>query len=348
MKIGMMAAWNQTSGVSIHSELVGREWVKQGHNLKIYSFIENDFHGRSLIGQDENYVIRCFGTRQLTNFLDPVPFLESDHDIFVAQDINMVPMDKLQKIFHLIKRKSKTVHVVHENRSSKDPSFYQHDWDALVCFDDRFKDFLSRIYSMDIIRTIPFPHAKWDPGNKIDARKELDLPLEEKIVFIFGQKWQHLQEAELQALRELSKDYDLLVLIISETQRISDLNLSGCKCLFKKEVLERDKLYKYLHASDTWLFPKRPMDNFAVLSSTIHFAMGSGCVAVARDSNFLYEVRDSVLHYNDKEEFKNCLIEAFEQGDSWEKARGEAKNWTEKHGSEKIAGMFIDLFESLS
>ncbi|KON26943.1 hypothetical protein AC481_06175 [miscellaneous Crenarchaeota group archaeon SMTZ-80] len=347
MKIGMMAAWNQTSGVSIHSELVGRRWVEQGHDLRVFSFTEKDHHGHSLIGQDENYVIRCFGTRQITNFFDPVPFVENECEIFVAQDINMVPMDKLQKIFPVIKRKSKTIHVVHENSISRDPSFYQHDWDALVCFDDRFTNFLSKIYPKDMIHVIPFPHARWDPGDKIKARKQLDLPLDAKIVFIFGQKWRHLQEEEMQVLRELSKDYNLLLLIISETQRITGIDFSGCRSIFRKEVLERDELYQHLHASDTWLFPKRSVDNLAVLSSTIHFAMGSGCVATARDSNFLYEIRDSVLHYSNKKEFKNCLIEAFEQGNEWKKAREETKRWTEVHGSKKIAEMFIELFESL-
>jgi|GEM_PF-5571520 hypothetical protein len=70
MKIGMMGAWNQTCGVSIHAELVGRAWVEQGHPLRGFSFIENDYHGRSLVGQDEDYVTRCFGTSKLTNLLD--------------------------------------------------------------------------------------------------------------------------------------------------------------------------------------------------------------------------------------------------------------------------------------
>ncbi len=347
MKIGMMAAWNQTSGVSIHAELVGRKWMEQGHDLRVLSFIESDYHGRSLIGQDESYVTRCFGTRQLTNLLDPTPFLDGDYEIFVAQDINMVPMDKLQKIFHLIRRKCRVVHVVHENRLSKDPSFYQHDWDALVCFDDRFKSFLTRVYPREKIHIIPFPCTRWDPRDKEEARKQLGLPLEAKIVFIFGQKWRHLSEEEMQVLRELDKEYDLLVLIISETQRVVGIDLAACNYSFKKEVLERDKLHQYLHASDTWLFPKRSMDNYAVLSSTIHFAMGSGCVATARDSNFLYGMRDAVLHYTNQEEFKKCLIEAFEQGDEWKNAREAAKRCTGEHDSGKIAGMFKTLFETL-
>jgi hypothetical protein len=341
----MMAAWNQTSGVSIHSELVGKRWVEQNNVLKVFSFIEKDYHGRSLIGKDEEYVTRCFGTRQLTNFFDPTPFLEEDYEIFVAQDINMVPMDKLGKIFHNIKRRSKTVHVVHENRLSKDSSFYQHDWDALVCFDERFKKFLIRVYPEEIIHIIPFPSTRWDPGAKDKARQQLALPSDAKIVFIFGQKWRHLGKEETQVLKELDKEYNLLVIIISETQRVTDIDLATCH--FTKEVLEREKLFQYLHASDTWLFPKHSLDNYAVLSSTIHYAMGSGCIATARNSNFLFGMRDAVLHYTSKEEFKDCLIEAFEHGEKWKKAREAAKRCAIEHDSGKIARMFLKLFDTL-
>ena len=347
MKIGMMSAWNQTSGVSIHAELVGRKWIEQSQDLQVFSFLENDFHGRSLVGQDEDYVIRCFGTRQMTNFLDPVPFVESDYEIFVAQDINMIPMEKLAKIFPIIKRKAKTVHVVHENRLSHEPSFYSHHWDALICFDNRFKDFLSKVYPEDMIHIIPFPSTGWNPGDKKKAREELDLPSDVKIVFVFGQKWRHIKKEEIEVLKELSNTYDLLTIIISETQRVVGFDLSECTHIFKKEVLERDKLQQYLHASDTWLFPKRSLDNFAVLSSTIHFALGSGCIATARDSNFLYGMKDAVLRYNTKEEFRQCLIDAFEKTDNWNKARVAAKRCSEEHESGKVSKMFLELFKKL-
>lgn len=348
MKIGMMSAWNQTSGCSIHAELVGRKWVEQGHVLKVFSFIEDDYHGQSLIGFDENFVKRNFGTRQITNFLNPIPFLEEDYDIFVAQDINMIPLNKLSKIFHLIRNKSKTIHVLHENRPSHNPSFYQHKWDALVCFDDRYKNFIKKIYPEEKIHIIPFPCSSWNPGNKEEARKKLDLPRESKIVFIFGQKWRHLGEEEINVFRKLSREYDLLVLITSETQRVSGVDLSGFHCIFKKEVLEREKLFQYLCASDTWLFPKRSIDSYAILSSTVNFAMGSGCVATARDSNFLYNTRDTVLHYTNQDEFENCLREAFEQGDEWKKRRRKAQKYSEDHEAGKISEQFINLFKTLA
>jgi hypothetical protein len=347
MKIGMMAAWNQTSGVSIHAELVGRGWVEQGHRLRVFSFIEKDYHGRSLVGQDEDYVTRCFGTSKLTNFLDPRPFLENEYEIFVAQDIGMVPMDKLQKIFHIIKRKGKTVHVVHDGELSEDPSFYQHDWDALVCFDMRSKDMLTRVYPEEMIHTIPFPCTKWSPGNKEEARRQLSLPIDAKIILIFGQKGRHLQEEEYEVISRLDDEYNLLVINISESQTIMAPNPPRYNYIFKREALERHELYKYLRASDTWLYPRRPTNSHAVLSSTLHFALGSGCIATARESNFLYGMQDVVLHYANREDFRRCLVEAFEQGDEWRKSREAAKRRCEERESGRIARMFIELFQTI-
>jgi len=116
MKIAMMSAWNQTSGVSIHAELIGEEWVKAGHDLKVFSFLEDDFHGYSLIGVDQPYITRCFGTPGRSNYLDPIPFLKENYDFFVVQDLGMLPKDKLAKIFPHIQRKAKTILVVHASK----------------------------------------------------------------------------------------------------------------------------------------------------------------------------------------------------------------------------------------
>jgi hypothetical protein len=75
--------------------------------------------------------------------------------------------------------------------------------------------------------------------------------------------------------------------------------------------------------------------------------MGSGCIATARDSNFLHGIKDTVLSYNTQEEFRNCLIEAFEEGDNWKRARAAAKRYSEEQESGKISSIFLKLFKNL-
>ncbi len=344
MKIGMMSAWNQTSGVSTHAELVGEEWVRAGHKLTVFSFLEGDFHGHSLIGTDQEYVIRCFGTPQRSNYLNPIPFLKADYDFFVVQDLGMLPRDKLANIFNQIRKKAKTILVVHTSKLRDDPSFYQFDWDALVCFDRRYQGFLKEVYPIEKIHAIPFPCHRWKGGNKEEARRRLGLPLDKKIIFVFGQKWKRMLDT-IPALKELSQNYPILLLIFSGVQRVS--GFEGLNVEIKKEVLERERIYDYLHAADANIFGKESVEGAVVLSSTVHLIMGSGCPIVARDSNFFELMDKEVLKYRDLEEFKQRLVSAFKEDIDYQETRKAAKEYVEKNSSEKIARRFIELFKSL-
>jgi len=341
MKIGMMSAWNQTSGSSIHAELVGREWVKTGNKLKVFSFLESDFHGYSLKGTDEDYVIRCFGTPKRSNYLNPIPFLREDYDYFVVQDLGMLPRDKLGKIFNQIRKKTKTILVNHNNKLIDDPSFYQFDFEDVVCFDLRYKSFLKELYPEDIIHIIPFPCHPWAEGNKKKAREKLGLPLDKKIIFLFGQKWRSMLDM-VPALLDINKEYPLLLLIFSAAQRVYGFEKLGKLVTIKKEVLENKKLYDYLHAADATIFGKHSAEG-AVLSSTAHLMMGAGCPIIAKDSNFFEIMDKEVLKYKNLEDFKKCLVSVFEKDKRYEKCRKAAKEYVNKNSSEKIADKFLTL-----
>lgn len=101
------------------------------------------------------YVIRCFGTPVRSNYLNAIPFLTEDYDFFVVHDLGMLPRSKLALIFPLIKRKAKAILIAHANKLTDDPSFYQFDWNALVCFDHRYKSFLKEIYPEEKVHTVP-------------------------------------------------------------------------------------------------------------------------------------------------------------------------------------------------
>ena len=171
MKIGMMSAWNTDSGVSIHAEAVGKVWREMGHELSVFTFIREDFHGEGFTGADEDYVIRCLGTQQ-TNFLDPRPILTAPLDILVVQDVNMLPAENLAKIFSLMRKKAKTVHIVHEKTLPEEVGFYQFDWDGVSYFCHR-QNFLNGIYPE--AKLIHFPCFPLRSKDKREARKRLEM-----------------------------------------------------------------------------------------------------------------------------------------------------------------------------
>ena len=170
MKIGMMTAWNQNAGPAICAELIGRQWVKDGHTVRIFSYVPSDLHGTAITGKDEDFVYRCFGTVG-KGYLDARPILECNFDFFITNDLGMFPMDGLAKIFPLIKRTAKTINIIHESGLPSNPSFYGFDWDRIVCFDARYKNFLSKVYPPGLISIIPHPVCPWKPGDKAEAGK---------------------------------------------------------------------------------------------------------------------------------------------------------------------------------
>lgn len=159
MKIKMMSRWNASCGVSAHAEMVGRIWRKMGHELKVLAPLENNL---SRTEKDEPYVVRCYELNEKWSgkekpLFNPVPFLEDDFDVFVVQNLEMMPLQELLEIYPVIRERAKTVLVVHEGGPPQNPYFYKFGWDAVVCFDERYKDWLKNIYPAQQINIIPYP-----------------------------------------------------------------------------------------------------------------------------------------------------------------------------------------------
>jgi len=71
MKIAILSRWNTACGVSLHAELIGREFVENGHNLTV--FAPSNIRP---VGKDEHYVVRCFSDEgdPIETFFYPEPF----------------------------------------------------------------------------------------------------------------------------------------------------------------------------------------------------------------------------------------------------------------------------------
>ena len=84
MKIVLLLGWNTTCGVSLHAELIGREFLKNERSLTV--FAPNNIRP---IGKDEDYVIRCFRDEggHTKTFFHPEPFLDTDYEILVAERV---------------------------------------------------------------------------------------------------------------------------------------------------------------------------------------------------------------------------------------------------------------------
>jgi glycosyltransferase involved in cell wall biosynthesis len=344
IKIAMMSAWNEDSGASIHAELIGREWVKMGHDLKVFSFFTHDFHGTVIAGKDEDHVVRCFTTSACEPpYLDPRPILEADFDIFVTEDLGILPKDCLGKIFHHIQRKAITLTVIHDNGPSPDPSFYQFDWDRIVCFDSRYKEFLEKHHPEEKICLIPFPCMPVRRGNKKAARTKLGLPQNKKIILIFGQRLkEHLPVLPL--IRKVTPHLPCLLLVVSK----KDIGvLKGIKIEemeIRHESPSIDRLYDYLHASDVLIIHRSPL-NGVVVSSTAYQCLGSGCPILASNTNLFETMKDLVATYSGFEEFKVKLADILTKGERYRAPQSALEAFLRLNSAEAVARRYIDLFE---
>jgi hypothetical protein len=349
MKIGMMGGWNLDSGASLLAEQIGRPWVEEGHDLTVFTFYNYAFHGTQITGVDEEYVIRCFTVSGYTpNTLNPVPFLTTDYDIFVVQDLGMLPKDLLGKIFHRIKKKAKTVNVIHDGKLAEDPAFYQFDWDAIVCFDERYKSFLAKAYDPDKIHIIPYPCYPPAKGDKGEARKKLGLPPAKKIVFCFGPAANAAIEV-VPAIAGLTKDYPILLLVTTKDKtgilEFGKLQKQGIMEIeLREEAPDIKRLYDYLHASDAFILNKESASH-VVVSSTVLQCLGSGCPIVARDSNFVEYLDKEVMKYSGEEELKKKLCSIFDESKEYKTTMNAAEEYVKKKSTQ--AKLYIALFSTL-
>lgn len=349
MKIGLMGAWNTDSGASIHSELVGRAWVKKGVDLTVFTFLRESFHGTAIIGDDEAYVRRCFSTSNaVPEVLNPVPFLVEDYDVLVVEDLGMLPKDHLGKIFNRIKKKAITVNIIHDGKLTEDPSFYQFNWDSLVCFDKRYEKFLREGYKNERIEIIPYPCFSWTPGDKREARKALDLPLDKKIVFLFGPASEYAAPL-FPALSSLTSKYPMLILLVSSSKSALQKwnEFRGHPCLeIREESPDLARLYEYLYSADLLLYNKPSLPTVPV-SSTALQSLGSGCPIVALSSNFVEELKDVVYIYESEKEMLLCMESVFNQDESSKKIAESQERYVRENSADLVADKFLTLFSSL-
>jgi hypothetical protein len=354
MKIAMMTRWNVPSGQSSHAEPIGRAWLKMGHELKVFAPSGMDIP--LIYREDEPFVRRCYmqdiwGERERSDFFfDPRPFLEEDYDIFLVEMAAIMPMPELLEIFPKIKKKAKTVQVVHETGLPNDPNWYKFDWDAIVCFDERYREFLAKAYPEERIVIIPFPCHTPEDGDRRKARKSLGLPLDKKIVFAYGADSVYFHVELLPVMERLSKGYPVLfVLLTHHTQTaVPELRSLPNYFMLRDEMPTDEQLYNYLHASDAYIYWGRVSIDGVGVSSCVTTCLGAGRpVLVPGYCNFFDLAGKEVIKYGDFQDLEQKLRDIFDGAGYIKESLLAAEEYAVNNSSEAIAEQFIGLFERL-
>ena len=350
MKIAMMTRWNVPAGQSSHAEPIGRAWRKMGHDVKVLAPAGMDLD--VLCQKDEPFVQRCYmqdiwGERERKDyFFDPKPFLEEDYDIFLVEMAAIMPMPELLEIFPRIKRKANTVHVVHEIGLPEGPNWRKFDWDAIVCFDKRYQDFMAGVFPKDKFEIIPFPCHPPQHGDRKEARLKLGLPLDKKIVFAYGfnMLYNHLEIFPL--MENLARDYPASLLLVTHDDWVK-LEPQPEFLILRNETPDMDRLYTYLHACDAYIYHGRKAEGVGV-SSSAATCFGAGRPVLGPSfCNFLDPAGKEVIKYSSLQDMEQKLRDVFGGAAYVKESLQAAEEYATKNSDDAIAGRFIELFERL-
>ncbi len=342
MKIGMMSTWNVPCGASVHAKFVGTAWVLSGHKLTVFAPYSTPIIGK----QDEPWIIRNYSLSKGSSF-DSQPLLDKDYDIFLLQYIPPMPMKQLLHIAPKIKKKAKTVVIIHEG-NSPGKELCKFPWDAVVCFDERYKRFLTNVFPEKKIHIITYPCHPVEHGNKVEARKKLFLPQDKMVLFIYGIAVHH-HIPLLPTIERVGKGKPLLLLVHTNVQDWFDIyEAIKSRYIFidlRMGILELNELYTYLHASDALIY-HRDSSVDIVVASTIYQCMGAGCPILASDTNFVETLNREVLKYRNLNELQRLLLDP-DLKDRLRSTVEAAIKYANHNSAVKIAKKFIQLFKRL-
>ena len=345
MKIAMMSRWNATCGISAHAELVGKEWVKK-HDLTVFApTLESatDWHHNPIEKGDEEFVIRGYEQPESigkTGWIDE-RLWKGDYDVLVIQGLELLPIPALLDVFPKIE--AKKVLVWHVGMLPVYDRLYKLKFDAVVCFNSRFKKMLNEKYPEERIHIIPFPCRMVVKGDKKRAREELGIPRGKTVLFSFGKEPLCEYMDYLWLVNELKEKYDLKYLVLrSYGDILPESEFLDARCC----IPPYDEIYRYLHASDVFLWAKRETD-YIVVSSTVCQCLGALTPIVAPDVRHVEQMDKEIIKYKNREDLKDKVIRLIEEEEFKKEVLKHAKQYVSENSAEKIAKKFIRMFEDI-
>ena len=346
MNIRIFSRWNATCGISTHAELLGFEFIKMGHSLKVFApYIETAnkwWHHKIMRNSEEDFVVRCYSELDPETlsggWIDEDKILPERFDLFIVESYVSIPYKHVEKIVEKVKEKgAKVIVVVHEGKREDLRYSNLSIFDTIVVFDERYLKEMLYDYK-DRVSIIPFPCHPVKGSQRKFAEDMLTF-------FSFGRQPINEYEDYINALDRLHSKYDFVYKIVR-----SDGLLPYDKPWLKQEHmrLRTEKVYEHLHSSDIHLLPKGKT-SYVVVSSTLFECLGSLVPTVVPNTRHFEALPDEkpVVIYDNVEDLKMKLELLIEDEGFRNKVIKAAEKYVRENESEKIARRFIDLYRSL-
>ncbi len=359
MRIAIMSRWNATCGVSLHAELIGRRFVRLGHEVIVFAptleSANRDWHHKPIEIRDEPWVYRVYEETEEYDYpyggrIDFKTVLREDYDVFIVEGYQRFPIYEFKKIVNEVKRKAPLVLVVHVGYVRDLDPYMEINWDAIVVFDKRYANEMIALYGKNALEKtiiIPYPFAVID-----GARPYRPDFAKDKVLFItYGRQPLFEYYDYLQALRRLSMKYDIVYWIIrSDTQ----LPFKDSWIIQWKKRPDIKTLYSYVMGSDIHLLPKSDT-RAVVVSSTIAQILYSGTPTVVPNTRYFETIPVDENGFGPVVEYEiGNIIDLYkklelliEDRDIRRKVSMSARKFALSYSDRIIARKFISLFEEL-
>ncbi len=345
--IGILSRWNATCGIAMHAEFIANEFIKMGHYVKVFAphvdSANKWWHHRIIRENEENYVIRCYEELDPKGLdggrLEMEKITSEEFDLFIVESYASIPYSDVENLVKRLKeRGTKVFVVIHEGNREQIRYSDMRIFDAIVVFDERFADEMIPEYR-DIISVIPYPCHPVVEGNRRFGEDGIKF-------FSFGRQPVREYIDFIRALDWLSKRYDITYKVVRSD---GYLPFSKPWLVQERRRISNEEVFRYLHSSDVHLIPKGKTGN-VVVSSTLCQCAGSLVPTVVPNTRHFenlpeYDGLRPAVVYRDLEDLKEKLVRIIEDDEYRKRLREAMRRFVEENRCDKVARMFIELFE---
>ncbi len=334
-----MSRWNTACGVSVHSELIGREFLHMGHDLIVFApYFSNDWHHQRIDVEDEDFVVRCYDENG--KIIDH-EILSRSFDVIIFEGLKHMPLNEIRRIYDEIRKRGRTIAVVHHQDEKEIRALKELNFDAIVVFDERY---LKEVVPKELhekCHIIPYPFFE---GYDVSP-KRYEIFRNKILFFSFGKQPVEEYFVYLKVLNEISKRYDIAYFIIKSYWKMP-VKYDWLHIEERRPSLK--EIYMYLKGADIHLIPKSNT-NKVVVSSTLATTLASLCPVIVPDTRHfeMFEDYNPVVKFKDEFELKRKIEELIEDKELREVLRKRMKNIVEMYSSRKIAEKFLELIRNL-
>ncbi len=360
-KIAILSRWNATCGISMHAELLCKEFLNRKYNIVVFApTIESAskwWHHKIIRKKDEDFVIRCYeevDPNGKGGKIDEDKILSEDFDVFIVESYASLPYHDIEKLLSKIKKKKKcvTLAVIHEGCGDHIKYRTLNIFDAVVVFDERFiKEVVGNLCSLEKIHIIPYPciyDEEYVTKRKKEILKDLKKKKDKIVFFSFGRQPPSEYSEYIDVLRVLHEKYNLIYKIVRSNGK---LKVEEPWIIQIQDRPDTEKIYNYLENADIHLLPKGKTD-YVVVSSTLCQCIASLCPTVApntRHFEALPEINGvkPVVLYDNIEDLRNKIEKLIEDQEFRKKVIEAAEIYARENSVKNIADKFEKLFNML-